>query len=212
MRKHISTFPTGCGLDGSQRRAAGHAARLADRVGRAAIFASQAAQAFGKLVAGASGLNFPGDGRPDLLVQLQVLDVLGDIVQATKQVQWIHERRDGALSQAGGHAHPLLLADLHRHAVFDRLDVHSQRGLPAGARPLAGCDLHGEMVAFAQYLCPQVALVEFCQQCLGDISGDDISVKNASFHVFDYNRFACCLGNAILVYVIPSGKLPLSVS
>jgi len=44
--------------------------------------------------------------------------------------------------------------------------------------------LHGEMAAFAKYLCAQVALVELCQQCLGDISRCDISVKDALFHKF----------------------------
>jgi len=67
------------------------------------------------------------------------------------------------------------------------MEADGQRGLPArhGSRP--GCDLHGHIVVLPNHLCMHVAAVEFCHQGIGDVIRFDISVKDSSVHVFDYN-------------------------
>jgi hypothetical protein len=191
VHQNVSARGAGPRLDVTHRRAARNAVRFADRIGRAAVVTGQAGEPLGELRAGSGLADFPFHHLPNFFGQLQVLDILGNIVQAAQQVHRVEKRGDCRLAKAGGHAHPLLLADLHHHAVLDLLDINRQRGLPAGARELAGGNLDREMVALAQHLGAQVALVVFCHQGLRDGIGGDVTVVDALFHIcFGYNRNA----------------------
>jgi hypothetical protein len=124
---------------------------------------------------------------PDFVVELHAFNVLCEIVQSAEQAEGISQRGNGCMTQAGRDAEPGLLTHLDHDPVFDRLDVDGQCGLSAGHCAAAGGDLDSHFVVVPQDLRVHVAAVELRHQGVGDVVWLDISVKNSSVHVFDYN-------------------------
>lgn len=117
-----------------------------------------------------------------------MLDVLGDVIQPSKQAEWISQGSKCACSKAGGYTKPGLLSQFHDNALFERLNGHGHGGLPAGHGIGAAAHLNHDPVALTEHLCPQIASIELAQQDLRDIHRFDFSMKDFSFHEVDYNR------------------------
>jgi len=149
----------------------------------------------------AKGRNSSIDYFPDIIAQLHIFNVLGKIVQPTQQAERIVQRREGRLTQAGGHSQPGLLPQLHHDAVFNFLDVDGQRRVPARHHPYACCDLHSDPILIAHYLCIHIPTVKLCDQSVGEIVWRNVSVKNSSVHVFDYNPLYERRRNVVVFYL-----------
>jgi uncharacterized protein YraI len=93
------------------------------------------------------------------------------------------------LTQTCGHTHPCLFSDVDHDPVLDTLDGNGQCGLPARLRPCSRSDLDGKFGCLSNCLSVEIATIKFSHQGLGYIIWFDISVKNSSFHVLDYNPF-----------------------
>lgn len=124
---------------------------------------------------------------PYFLAQLHVLDILRQIVQPAEQAQRIAKRRPGCLTETRRDPKPGLLAHFRHDAIFNLLDVDRQRGLPARHCIRARCDLHRNFVFPADHLRVHIPAVELRHQGMGNIVRVDVSVKDSSVHVFDYN-------------------------
>jgi len=88
------------------------------------------------------------------------------------------------------------------------MDADGERGLPSGHGSRPCCDLHRHIVVLPNYLRMHVAAVEFRHQGVGDIIRFDISVKDSSVHVFDYNplyerrRYVVVFHLYMIIYVM----------
>jgi hypothetical protein len=91
------------------------------------------------------------------------------------------------MAEAGRYTQPGLPAQFDHDAIFNLMDANGERGLPArhGARPC--CDLNGHVFGLSNHLRMHIATVEFRHQCVSNIIRFDVSVKDSSIHVFDYN-------------------------
>ena len=91
------------------------------------------------------------------------------------------------MPKARCHTQPGLLADFHDNPVLDTLKIDGQRRMTARWRARACRDLDCHLVFVSKDLGKHVTAIKFCHKCMGNIMWLDISVKNSSFHVFDYN-------------------------
>lgn len=117
-----------------------------------------------------------------------MFDVLRDVVQPSKQIQWIPQCRQGAGPEAGRNPKPGLLAQLNHDPIFQLVDAERDRGLPPGGRAGPAPDLYDQFSPLTEHLGAQISLIEFSQQGLGDIRRIDVPVKNFTVHEVDYNR------------------------
>jgi hypothetical protein len=138
-------------------------------------------------VGGVQSSHGPIDDLPGFLAELHAFDILGKIIQPAQQTERIPQGCEGCVAQAGRDSQPGLLAHLNHDAILDGLNVNSQRGVPAGPCPGMGGNLDGHFVLIPQHLGMHVAAIELCHQGMCDIIGFDVSVKDSSVHVFDYN-------------------------
>jgi hypothetical protein len=115
----------------AERRAACDTGCLAHRIGRVAIRACDAFQPFRKFMGCACGLRGTFHRLPNGFGELQILEVLGDIVDAAQQRERIFQCGQRAPAQAGGGAHPGLLAQFDHHAIGRVFNCDGQRGLSA---------------------------------------------------------------------------------
>ena len=91
------------------------------------------------------------------------------------------------MADAGGYTQPGLPAQFDHNAIFNLLDADRQGGLPAGHGSRPCSDLHRPVIVLSNHLRVHVAAVEFRHQGVGDVIRFDVSVKDSSVHVFDYN-------------------------
>ena len=91
------------------------------------------------------------------------------------------------MAEAGCHTQPRLPAQFDHNAIFNLVDADRKRSLPTGHGSCPCGDLHGHFLVFSNHLRVHVAAVEFRHQGVGDVIGFDVSVKDSSVHVFDYN-------------------------
>jgi len=138
---------------------------------------------------------------PYFLAQLHIFYILSEIVQSSEQAEGIAQRRDGCLTQAGSHSQPGLLTQLHHNAIFNFFDVDGQRSVPTRHHPHARCNLHSDLVLVAYYLCVHIPTVKLCDQGVGHVVWRDVSVKNSSVHVFDYNPLYERRRNVVVFYL-----------
>lgn len=125
---------------------------------------------------------------PDLVSQLEIFNILGDIIQPAKKVERVAERGESRKPEAGSYAKPGLLSQLDDHAIRRILKHHAQGSLPARSPLVRCCDLDRDLRAVANLLHPQVSSIEMCNQALGKVLCCDFSVVNPPLHKFDYNR------------------------
>ena len=107
--------------------------------------------------------------RPNMLAELQVFHVLGNIVETADQAQRILQCGDHCPAQGGGRSEPFLLADLNHDPVRDFLNCDGQCGLASGGSARAGTDLDGQIICLAKDLCAQITPIELCQQGLRQV-------------------------------------------
>lgn len=184
---HKPAATTGYRVGVSHGSATGNAISHSQRVGRATELAGDACQPLGQFVGGPQVDHSLVDHPPGFLTKLDAFDILGDIVQPAEQTERVAQDRKCSMSQACSDSQPCLLADFHHHPILHGLDVDSQCGLPAGPGSHPGGDLDGYPVPGAKDLCMHIAAVEFAHECMSDVVGLDVSVKDSSVHNLDYN-------------------------
>lgn len=91
------------------------------------------------------------------------------------------------MTQARRHTQPCLLAYFHHDPIFNGLNTNRHGCLSARWGAPAGGDLHSHFLLGPQYLGLKVPTVELSHEGMSEVVGFDVSVKNSSVHVFDYN-------------------------
>ena len=148
-------------LDISQGCAACNAARSANGISCSAVVARHPPETLGHLQTGAKCVTGPIDHFPGTLHQLEVLNILGNVIQTVDQVPWIEQRGNGGLSETGRRPQPFLASRFHHHAIRRAPNCDREGRMAAGSSARARADLDREVVRLAQHLCAQIAAVEF---------------------------------------------------
>jgi hypothetical protein len=151
------------------------------------MIAGDLPQAFRQSIGGPARCHRAIDDIPHVFAELDIFNVLGEIIQSTEQVKGVAERCQRSVAEAGCQAQPGLPAQFDHNAIFNFMDADRESSLSArqGSCPCSDLDCH--IIELPNPLRIHVAAVEFCHQCAGDIIRFDVSVKDLSIHVFDYN-------------------------
>lgn len=172
----------------TQGGAACDAAGFADRIGGVTIFTDHTTKSFGKLLVGTCLVGDRIDDLPDILGELQIFDILGDIVQPPQQVERISQCKQGGDTQTGGGSKQCLIAYLDIYSVFKGFHLNTESGLSSGDGLCMGGDLNNQFIAGPVLLNTKITAVEIGDQSAGDICRGKLSVIDALFHTIDYNR------------------------
>lgn len=89
---------------------------------------------------------------PNLVGQLNVLDILRQVIDPIEQRKWVAQRREGRPSQTGSYSKPGLFSDLNGNAIFDRLKSNAQGGLSTRRGTLPAGNLNVDLRAVADLL------------------------------------------------------------
>lgn len=134
-----------------------------------AKLACQAAHPVRKLVRGPGACRCAGNYLPDVLAELQVLNILCKVIKPANQVERVPEHGKSCLPETGCYPEPGLLSKFDHDPVVHRLDCNRDCGLTAGARPGMCPDLDSHFITFAQYLGVHTAVVELCEKSLCNV-------------------------------------------
>ncbi len=160
---------------------------LSQWIARPAELAGDASQPFRKSVRGAQGNNCAVYRLPDLVSQLDAFNILREVIQAVDQAEGVAKSCNRSVTQARSHSQPGLLAYFHHDPVFNSLDADGHGCLSTRGRAHSGGDLYSHFLFCPHKLRMKVPTVELSHECMSKIVGFDVSVKNSSVHVFDYN-------------------------
>jgi hypothetical protein len=108
-------------LDIAKRGAAGNTPGLAWRIGSIAIIANIPVEPFGQFKTGTERTGSAVYHFPNIVNQLHIFDILGNIIEPVKKIQRIMQRGYGGNTQAGSDSKPGLLTDRYRDAISDVL-------------------------------------------------------------------------------------------
>lgn len=158
--------------------------RRAYRIGCATVFTGQPAQSLREIVGKTEGFSGLSNGLPDAGCELQGGDILGEVVYSMRQRPGTAQRHERGHAQAGGDANPSLLSQLDMDAVFHLVQVDCDCCSAAGGIPARGGDLDEALLATADFLRFEVALVEFGDERIGEIRGADRSMEGFLTHGF----------------------------
>lgn len=178
---------TGCRMDISERRTTGNAVTLPDGVRCSAEFTGNARQTIRKCMGGGQCDSCLVNHLPNVIVELDALDILGEIVQAVEQAKWIAQRRKRGLPDTRRDPEPRLFANVDHHPILNGLEGDRESSLSAGHGAQTGGNLYRHFVFRARYLGVEIATIEFCHQRMCNVIGLDVAVKNSPVHLFDYN-------------------------
>ncbi len=175
------------GVSVSERRPARNAVALPKRICRPAMLASYPRQPVRQSMRRALRRNRPVNNFPDLFAELDVFDILRQIVKPAQQAERISDRRPSRLTEARGDSQPSLITKLDHDPIFNFFDANRQGGLPSGHGACMRCDLNSQVLLRADNLRVHIPAVKLRHKRMSHVVRFDVSVKNSSVHVFDYN-------------------------
>jgi len=171
-------------LELAERGSARNTAGLPHGVGGPAVVAGHPSQSLGKRSGRSSRPRDRVDDLPDPLAQLEILDILGQIVEAPEQTEGIPQGPHCRRPQAGRDPEPGLLADLSHNAIFRRLEGYGQCRGPSRCGTLSSSNLDDHLLVLTKGLGAQVAAIELREEGLGHIGWADWAVKDSSLHIW----------------------------
>lgn len=180
----VPAFLASARLSGAERGTAGQAASLTDWIGRAAVLASEAAQPLGEGVSGPSCLCSLLDDSPDVVIQLDALDILSNVVKPSQNLQRAKERRCSRRAYAGRNTQPRLFAQFNHHPILDDMQPDGDCRLPTTPGTGGRGDLHGQRLGISRSLGAEVPAIKRRLESLGDVARLDVPVVDSSVHLF----------------------------
>ncbi len=100
------------------------------------------------------------DHIPNPIIQRQVLDILGDVIQAADQVERVPPGGEQGSAKAGGDPQPVLFADLDCHTIFELLQGDPDGSFSTRSGVLPASDLNQMLGVDFFVLRDQIAIIE----------------------------------------------------